>query len=400
MDDFVTLYDILEIKKDALPEEIKAAYHAMAKKYHPDVSSDTNRKEFEEKFKKINEAYTTLSDDKQRKEYDKKLKDLEKEHLEKLILDTQNQISQLKDKLYQYQEELRQKQTFPFLHKNIKDEEEADTKEKTRNPETEKTAADSCAQDSGFNSTYVPPIKLKKQIFDIIKNQSLSILKQIFAAAVFVAAVYTAIHYYFSDLPPQTKNIILTGCIISSAFIGFQAFLTVFAVLHTILIIIHKSDKGLSFVKTNNVVYCINKAISIKNSLIILLLSAITLYTLVNLIDNISNIDKFGSESIITRGIKLYSDNVLSVTIYLSVLLCCIYIYAVISIEMAKYTCPHCRSAFSYFYNKTYYTEDGHHYEYNVYYRDYLKNEVTQCEVCGYQTILSFRQKERIINRQ
>lgn len=95
MDEFVTFYDILEIKKDASSAEIKAAYHALAKKYHPDISTTDNQQEFEEKFKKINEAYSTLSEAKSRKEYDHKLKDLEKEHLEKLIQNTQNQINQL-----------------------------------------------------------------------------------------------------------------------------------------------------------------------------------------------------------------------------------------------------------------------------------------------------------------
>ena len=85
MNEFVTFYDILEIKKDASSAEIKAAYHALAKKYHPDISTTDNQQEFEEKFKKINEAYSTLSEAKSRKEYDHKLKDLEKEHLEKLI---------------------------------------------------------------------------------------------------------------------------------------------------------------------------------------------------------------------------------------------------------------------------------------------------------------------------
>lgn len=52
MDEFVTFYDILEIKKDASSTEIKAAYHALAKKYHPDISTTDNQQEFEEKFKR------------------------------------------------------------------------------------------------------------------------------------------------------------------------------------------------------------------------------------------------------------------------------------------------------------------------------------------------------------
>lgn len=59
-----TLYDILEIDKNANSEEIKKAYRKKALISHPDKGGDP------EIFKKINEAYTTLSDDRKRKEYD------------------------------------------------------------------------------------------------------------------------------------------------------------------------------------------------------------------------------------------------------------------------------------------------------------------------------------------
>ena len=58
-----TYYDILGVHKHSTPSEIKKAFYALAKKYHPDVNKDPGA---EEKFKKINEAYQTLSD------YDKK----------------------------------------------------------------------------------------------------------------------------------------------------------------------------------------------------------------------------------------------------------------------------------------------------------------------------------------
>lgn len=58
-----TYYDILGVHKHSTPSEIKKAFYALAKKYHPDVNKDPDA---EEKFKKINEAYQTLSD------YDKK----------------------------------------------------------------------------------------------------------------------------------------------------------------------------------------------------------------------------------------------------------------------------------------------------------------------------------------
>ena len=62
-------YEILGVDKNASDEEIKKAYRKMAKKWHPDANPD-NRKEAEEKFKEIGEAYATLSDPQKRKMYD------------------------------------------------------------------------------------------------------------------------------------------------------------------------------------------------------------------------------------------------------------------------------------------------------------------------------------------
>jgi len=62
-------YEILEVKKEATPDEIKKAYRNLAKKYHPDVSSES-KEEAEAKFKEISEAYEVLSDESKRQTYD------------------------------------------------------------------------------------------------------------------------------------------------------------------------------------------------------------------------------------------------------------------------------------------------------------------------------------------
>lgn len=61
-------YDMLGVKKNASDEEIKRAYRKLAMKYHPD--RNPNKKEAEERFKEINEAYAVLSDKEKRKQYD------------------------------------------------------------------------------------------------------------------------------------------------------------------------------------------------------------------------------------------------------------------------------------------------------------------------------------------
>lgn len=67
-------YDILQINKNASPEIIEKAYKTLVKKYHPDLQENNLKNEYEEKIKKINEAYEILSDTEKRKKYDLNLK--------------------------------------------------------------------------------------------------------------------------------------------------------------------------------------------------------------------------------------------------------------------------------------------------------------------------------------
>ncbi len=64
-------YEILGISKGSSLEELKKAYRKLALKHHPDRVPAEERKQAEEQFKEISEAYAVLSDDTKRAMYDR-----------------------------------------------------------------------------------------------------------------------------------------------------------------------------------------------------------------------------------------------------------------------------------------------------------------------------------------
>jgi curved DNA-binding protein len=65
---FKDYYQILGVPRAASEADIKQNFRKLARQYHPDVAK--NKREAEEKFKEINEAYEVLSDPAKRKKYD------------------------------------------------------------------------------------------------------------------------------------------------------------------------------------------------------------------------------------------------------------------------------------------------------------------------------------------
>lgn len=126
-----TLYEVLEVSENASAEVIEKAYKVLAKKYHPDLQSEANKKSAENKMKKINEAYDVLGNEEKRKEYDKTLEqqrreeklkqemELERQRLEKEEYNQQNQVgsdinntneTELQRQLREYEKDLKRKE--------------------------------------------------------------------------------------------------------------------------------------------------------------------------------------------------------------------------------------------------------------------------------------------------
>ena len=69
----VDLYDVLDLKQDAKPDDIKKAYRKLALKYHPDKhagAGESTKVDASLKFQQLGFAYAVLSDEKSKGRYD------------------------------------------------------------------------------------------------------------------------------------------------------------------------------------------------------------------------------------------------------------------------------------------------------------------------------------------
>lgn len=67
-----TYYQVLEIDPEASADEIKSAYKRLARTYHPDLNPQRPRSA-EDRFKRLQQAYSVLSDPVSRQQYDQSI---------------------------------------------------------------------------------------------------------------------------------------------------------------------------------------------------------------------------------------------------------------------------------------------------------------------------------------
>ena len=113
------LYEILEVSGKASKEVIDKAYHVLVKKYHPDLQQAEEKKNAEEKMKKINEAYEILGNEGKRKEYDISLAEKRRQEkvLEEQKRNQQIQYEQEKQNINEHTNEINQQSNYENARK-------------------------------------------------------------------------------------------------------------------------------------------------------------------------------------------------------------------------------------------------------------------------------------------
>lgn len=175
-------YDILQVNQNASPEIIEKAYKTLAKKYHPDLQPEENKKQAEEILKDINEAYEILSNPVSKVDYDNSLKEnyISEEDYKNLY--NQNEI--LKNKLnniYQKEKNINninsENINYPKnnINDNLKKQEEFFAKQQAENLKYQEELQR--AREKAYHDAYIQDlknrgykIKYKKTFKDYLKG--------------------------------------------------------------------------------------------------------------------------------------------------------------------------------------------------------------------------------------
>ena len=194
-------YDILQVNRNASSEIIEKAFKTLAKKYHPDLQAEENKKQAEEILKEINEAYEVLSNPEKKQVYDNLLMEQEKNNSSSFqnsesandndtFTQTAAQVSP-EDLLYQQQQELLRQQKL---------QQEIDYQQQLQQAR-EKAYYDAYIQDLK-NRGY--KIRYRKSFKDYVKGM-ITILVVI--CALFLLWQIPFVHNYFLTLYEKNETI-------------------------------------------------------------------------------------------------------------------------------------------------------------------------------------------------
>lgn len=189
-------YDELEVNRNASQEVINRAYKVLAKKYHPDTTTE-DKKLAEEKFKKISEAYETLSNEQKRKEYDRNLDlnnpQIDVEDYNKLVHDNQvleNEVNNLRNRV----NNLNNVGNTSHVHPNVSN--------------ISQQVYNSSPQNNYYNEQ--PNIRYTRRkitYWDILKYKFKRFIKNIIAFVLTIALIYLTFKILFTI--PYTRNFLL-----------------------------------------------------------------------------------------------------------------------------------------------------------------------------------------------
>ena len=159
-------YRILQIDKEASQDIIEKAYKTLAKKYHPDLQAEENKKNAENILKKINEAYEVLSNPSKREAYNKTIEQstISQEQYKEIIHQNEYLKNKLKNNSSVQNSNLNNNLNFEnYYNKKIQDLEYQENLQKAR----QKAYYDAYIQDlksRGYK------IRYKKTLKEYLKN--------------------------------------------------------------------------------------------------------------------------------------------------------------------------------------------------------------------------------------
>lgn len=127
-------YAVLGVAKTSSQDEIKKAFHTLAKQYHPDLNKTPGAAE---RFKEINEAYQILGDPEKRQEYEYNLEHPPKQEKRTWYNPSPNPYWTREDEEY-YQSIYKNKKKDTKAKQETKEKEKEKEKAKAKEKEKEK----------------------------------------------------------------------------------------------------------------------------------------------------------------------------------------------------------------------------------------------------------------------